>query len=260
MNTSLVVMMPEQHQPQLAALAQLLQLPLLACDDRFDKGQYALTMEQGVLGVKALGSKAGMVAVDFESGTAAHRRKQGGGELIVKAMGGSKQNRPKVLDATAGLGRDSFVLASWGFPVSMIERSNVVASLLEDGLKRAQHSDSDEVRSIASRMSLYSGQAVEYLDSLLADDCPDVIYLDPMFPDSKKSALVKKDMQAFHALVGKEADDGTELLAAALTKAVYRVVVKRPKKAPFLGDQKPNHSLEGKAVRFDIYTLKSFAK
>ena len=65
-------------------------------------------------------------------------------------------------------------------------------------------------------------------------------------------------MQAFHAIIGKETDDGDELLAAALAKAIYRVVVKRPKKAPFLANKKPNHSLQGKAVRFDVYTLKSF--
>ena len=83
----------------------------------------------------------------------------------------------------------------------------------------------------------------------------DVVYLDPMFPERKKSAKVKKQMQAFHAIVGTDADaDG--LLALALNVATYRVVVKRPAGANYLAEKKPSYSLEGKSTRYDIYTLK----
>ncbi len=76
-----------------------------------------------------------------------------------------------------------------------------------------------------------------------------------MFPERKKSAKVKKQMQAFHAIVGTDADaDG--LLALALNVATYRVVVKRPAGANYLAEKKPSYSLEGKSTRYDIYTLK----
>ncbi|MCR8924049.1 class I SAM-dependent methyltransferase [Dasania sp. GY-MA-18] len=258
--SKLVVLLDDHHQPQLHTLAQQLQLPLLNADDlACSQAEYGLGFFQQALGVKELASKAGPVCVDFVTGTAAHRRNMGGGELIVKAMGGSKQQRPSVLDVTAGLGRDSFVLASWGFSVQMLERSPVVASLLADGLLRASQCEDREVQEIASRMRLWQGEAQEYLAQIGDSIAPDIIYLDPMFPPSKKSALVKKDMRAFHAIVGKE-QDASELLAAARAKARHRVVVKRPKKSAFLAEQKPSFSLAGKAVRFDVYSLRAFAK
>jgi 16S rRNA (guanine1516-N2)-methyltransferase len=255
--------MVQGHQSRLQQLADYLQLPIIEAHDNLPEDkmpQYVLTIENHVLGIKDLHSKAGLVAVDFEAGGTAHRRNQGRGELIVKAMGGCKQRRPTILDVTAGLGRDSFVLASWGFPVNMLERSKIVASLLADGLVRAQSSANFEIEDIASQMSLTNADSIAYLSALGEQDRPDVIYMDPMFPISKKSALVKKDMQVFHAVVGKETDDGVELFTLALEKASYRVVVKRPKKAQYLAGKKPNYSLEGKAVRFDVYTIKAFSK
>ncbi|MGJ8687280.1 MAG: class I SAM-dependent methyltransferase, partial [Spongiibacteraceae bacterium] len=99
----------------------------------------------------------------------------------------------------------------------------------------------------------------EYLQALAVDDFPDVVYLDPMFPMSKKTALVKKEMRLFHSLVGED-DGGEALLAVALQRATHRVVVKRPPKADYLAGRKPQLSVSGKAVRFDIYTLKAFGK
>ncbi|WP_339670849.1 class I SAM-dependent methyltransferase [Dasania marina] len=258
--SELVVLLDESYPQQLQSLAQQLQLPLVNPDQLADShAEYGLGFFQQALGVKELASKAGPVSVDFTSGTAAHRRNMGGGELIVKAMGGSKQNRPSVLDITAGLGRDSFVLASWGFTVQMLERSPIVASLLADGLRRAQHCEDFDVQDIAGRMQLWQGEAQDYLVALSDEQLPDIIYMDPMFPPSKKSALVKKDMRVFHAIVGKE-QDGSELLATARAKARHRVVVKRPKKSTYLADQQPSFSLAGKAVRFDIYSLRAFVK
>jgi 16S rRNA (guanine1516-N2)-methyltransferase len=107
-------------------------------------------------------------------------------------------------------------------------------------------------------MHLVEGQALIYLQQAL-EPKPDVVYIDPMFPASKKAALVKKDMQAFHQVVGADSDSD-ELLAAALAACEHRVVVKRPKKAPSLADTPPNFTIEGKAIRFDVYSLKAFNK
>jgi 16S rRNA (guanine1516-N2)-methyltransferase len=193
------------------------------------------------------------VAVDF---VLAQRNRHPGKELLIKAVGGSR-NRASVLDATAGLGRDSFVMASNGCTVTMCERMPVVAALLADGLRRAERSE--ECYEIASRMRLHELAAADYLTSLAAEDCPDVVYLDPMFPVSGKSALVKKEMRLFHSLVGLDEDSG-DLLDLALQRAKHRVVVKRPPKAPYLAERKPQLSVAGKAVRFDIYPLKAFPK
>jgi 16S rRNA (guanine1516-N2)-methyltransferase len=193
--------------------------------------------------------------VDFVEGAMAHRRQFGGGsgQMIARAVGVQGRVRPRVLDATAGLGRDAFVLAALGCPLILIERQPVVAALLEDGLRRAA-ADS-EVAPIAARMQLLQGNAIVLLENW-PGETPQVIYLDPMFPHRDKSALVKKEMRLFRPLVGDD-DDAPALLAAALQLASHRVVVKRPRKAPAIAGPAPAYALEGKSSRYDIYPKKS---
>ncbi len=128
--------------------------------------------------------KVGAVYVDFVDGKAQHRRLFGGGkgQDIAKAIGLHKFKHPHVIDATAGLGRESFVLATLGCSVTLLERSPIVHALLADGLKRALASDDSEAVDIASRMTLHLADAHVWLKALPADSLPDVIYLDPMFP------------------------------------------------------------------------------
>src|SRR5690625_6989143 len=59
-------------------------------------------------------------------------------------------------------------------------------------------------------------------------------------------------MRAFHQLVGRD-DDADDLLLSALGQARYRVVVKRPRKAPLLAQREPSYQLSGKTTRFDVY-------
>jgi len=240
-------------------LADQLQLPLVdeAAAEQFP---YVLRYTDKGLAIAQTGRKAaGPVIVDFTGGGTAHRRHYGGGELIVKAVAGDKHHRPTVLDATAGLGRDSFVLASWGYPVTLCERSAVVAAVLSDGLERAKQVDDAELLAVIARMQLQATDAVAYMQTLTREMAPDAIVIDPMFPAAKKSALVKKEMQAFHHIVGADQDSAT-LLDCALTTARHRVVVKRPKKAEYLAAIKPDFSVEGKAIRFDIYSLRAYGK
>lgn len=188
------------------------------------------------------------VCVDFVE---QHRLRRPGKELLLKAIGGRRTNL-QIFDATAGLGRDSFLLASYGASVTLCERQPVVAALLGDGLRRGLVA-APEVASVVSRLTLQEGSALALLDAAQAD----VVYLDPMFPESRKSALVKKEMRLFHALVGQD-DDADALLAQALARARHRVVVKRPPHAPPLGGPAPQFAVSGKAVRFDIYPLRAF--
>lgn len=198
------------------------------------------------------------ISVDFSQGAARHRRNYGGGrgQSIAKAVGLDKGVSPSVLDATAGMGGDAFVLASLGCDVTLLERVSAVWLLLYDGLRRAREQNDDQQLSvIAQRMHLQEQDAFLYLQKAAAESV-DVVYLDPMFPQrKKKSAQVKKEMQIFHSLVGDDAD-AEKLLEPALHAAKHRVVVKRPRIAPYLAEQAPSYSLEGKSSRFDIYALK----
>ncbi len=196
---------------------------------------------------------SGPVYVDFVGGAVGHRLRFGGGrgQTIAKAVGLKGGNNPSVIDATAGLGRDAFVLASLGCRVTMVERSEIVAALLEDGLRRA--AENREIGSwITERMQLIHADAVEWMNALAEEKFPDVVYLDPMFPHKQKSALVKKEMRLFQKLVGYDENEGA-LLDAALRIAIKRVVVKRPDYAPPLAGRKPSMQIKGKKHRFDVY-------
>lgn len=199
--------------------------------------------------------KMGAVFVDFVEGKVRHRREFGGGkgQDIAKAIGLNKHSNPFVVDATAGLGRESFVLASLGCQVLMLERNPIVHALLADGLQRAQTSSDEEVLAIVQRMTLLNTSAQSWLSTITPEQYPDVIYLDPMFPERQKSALVQKEMRFFHTVVGNDEDDA-DLVELARQKVLKRVVVKRPQKAPLLGSTKPAFVIgEKAAIRFDVY-------
>lgn len=238
------------HEAALRAWALRLGLPL---DGEAD---FALQLGEEGLQLVELGPGApGPVRVDFVAGATAHRRLYGGGsgQMIAKAVGLQPGIRPQVLDATAGLGKDAFVLASLGCEVTLVERQPLIAALLEDGLSRAARDA--EVAPIAARMHLRTGDAVALMAAWDAP-VPQVVHLDPMFPHRDKSALVKKEMRLFRPLVGDD-PDAPALLAAALALASHRVVVKRPRKAPCIDGPKPGYALEGKSSRYDIYPKKA---
>ncbi|WP_417224990.1 class I SAM-dependent methyltransferase [Amphritea sp.] len=249
----------EAGQEDAQQLASRLSLPLLdQYDLRDEQFSQLLICESGRRCLQQTGRKApGPVLADFVSGAVAHRRKFGGGkgQMIAKAVGIKGSVRPQVADVTAGLGRDSFVLATLGCEVQMVERSPIIHALLESGLQQAQRDP--DVADIAARMQLVNADSIDWLADQLTTECkPQVIYVDPMFPHTDKSALVKKEMRVFRDIVGDDQDSAT-LLERALALAEYRVVVKRPRKAPTIEGQAPSYQLNGKSSRYDIYTLKS---
>lgn len=245
-------------QPRLTELAQRWQLT----HDESSPFALVLTIERLELR-KTDEPKLGAIYVDLVGGAVGHRRKFGGGkgQAIAKAAGLNKGATPTILDGTAGLGRDAFVLASLGCHVQMVERHPVVAALLDDGLERAKQ-DSDIGGWVSERMSLIHASSLNALDKIAQDETfvkPDVVYLDPMYPhpeNKKKSALVKKEMRVFQSLVGADLDaDG--LLQPALQLATKRVIVKRPDYAEWLDNQKPSMAIETKKNRFDVYVKAS---
>lgn len=217
----------------------------------------ALALEPEGLGLHALDLPgSGAVRVQFDEGALGFRlgADRARHESVVKACGLLKMPGPVIVfDATAGLLRDSCVLAAAGAEVWVGERSPVIAALIEDGLARA--ASHPALADLLSRLRFLPGDSRARLEALATEARrPMVVYLDPMFPHRDKTALVKKDMRVFRAVVGEDTDaDG--LLAPALRAATKRVVVKRPRHAPWLDGRKPALVQEGKSARFDIYLV-----
>ena len=194
----------------------------------------------------------GELRVDFVSGAVAHRLRFGGGrgQALAKAMGLRSGKTPMVVDATAGLGRDSFLLASLGAQVTMIERSEKMHGLLVQGMKRAAQEGS-EFREIIGRMTLLKGDAKDLLLGMSAE----VILVDPMHPPRTNSALVKRELRQVREIVGTD-EDAADLVMVALQNALSRVVLKWPAKAdPITGIQPCSHQIVGKSTRYDVFML-----
>lgn len=173
-------------------------------------------------------------------------------EMLVKAARVKGVEAPRAVDATAGLGEDSLLLAAAGFTVTLCEADPVIAALLEDALARA--SEHEVLGPIVERMRLVAGDSRITLERAGASTGaqPDVVYLDPMFPGRTKSAAVKKKFQLIHGLERPtEPLDEESLLQAALAAHPRKVVIKRPVKGPYLAGVKPSHAIAGKAVRYD---------
>jgi len=196
---------------------------------------------------------AGPVHIDFVNGALAHRRRYGGGrgQPLARAAGMKPGFNPTVWDATAGLGRDGFVLASLGCPVTLCERSAILAALLQDALQRAA-ADTIIGDWVRRRVRLVHGDSSELLQNLAGRRQPEVVYLDPMYPPGKQHVLVKKEIRALQELLGPDRDSSA-LLGIALGSAGRRVVVKRPRRAGWLKDKKPDTCIESKKTRYDIY-------
>lgn len=191
---------------------------------------------------------------DFVSGKNKHRRLYGGGKNqdFAKAIGIHKFPNLSVIDATAGAGKDSFVMATLGCTVTSLERSLPLYLLLSDALKRCYTSQDEKLIEICQRITLEHTDSQHYLKSKKGK-LADIIYLDPMFPSREKSAKVKKEMQIFHELVGNDSD-AASLLALARKRANKRVVVKRPIKSPYLDEKTPpSFKITGKTTRYDVY-------
>lgn len=190
--------------------------------------------------------------MDFLSDASIYRYQHGGGrqQLLARAVGLHKKKNLRICDVSAGLGRDAFVLATLGAQMTLIERSPIIAALLTDGWRRAQ--TVDWVRDLS--WQFIQADSRGYLQNLSAPELPQVIYFDPMFPERKKSALVKKEMRILRELVGDDVD-AAELLNVALQTATERVVVKRPRLAESVAGLAPSFLLTGQSSRFDIYLI-----
>lgn len=195
---------------------------------------------------------SGELRVDFVEGSVAHRLRFGGGrgQDLAKAMGLRAGKTPTIVDATAGLGRDSFLLASLGARVILIERSEQMHELLVQGMKRAAR-EGGQFREIIGRMTLLKGDALDLIPELASE----AILIDPMHPERKNSALVKQNLRQVREIVGTD-DDAADLVQLAIKHASKRVVLKWPAKAdPIEGVKKCTHQIIGKTTRYDVFMI-----
>ncbi len=243
-----------QHR-RAASLAQKLALPLAPCESE-GYGCLLVCTAAG-LHLRFTGKNPpGPLMVNFSSPAMQYRLKHGGGrrQALARAVGLKKGWQPAVIDATAGLGRDAFILAALGCHVHMLEKAPVLAALLEDGLQRAARSEAT-AEIIQQRLRFTQADSLDFLQNLQAEAYPDVIFIDPMFPERTKSSLVKKEMRILRSLSGAD-ENGPEILVVSLRRARNRVVVKRPRLAPPLLDRhEPSHRIMGKSSRFDVYLV-----
>lgn len=184
-----------------------------------------------------------LLFADFSASTWSKRKSEGKKQGLIRAC--KPMKGMKIVDATAGWGRDAAILASFGAQVLMLERHPVMSALLADALSHRDQLDTEQMQ-----LTLKETDAYSYLRDLSRAEYPDVIYIDPMHPDRSKSALVKKDMQALQQMIGAD-QDALQLIELAVTRVKQRVVVKWPQKVKSLVQS--SGSVEGKTIRFDIY-------
>ncbi|TAL63060.1 MAG: SAM-dependent methyltransferase [Legionella sp.] len=184
-----------------------------------------------------------LMSADFSLSTWKKRQTEGKKQGLIRAC--KPQPGMKIIDATAGWGKDSAILASFGAEVLMLERHPVMGLLLADALERRTEADAQHMK-----LTLENADSKSYLLALPEKDYPDVIYIDPMHPERTKSALVKKEMQVLQQLIGAD-QDVLELIQCARTRVKQRVVVKWPQKVK--GVLAADATITGKTVRFDLY-------
>jgi 16S rRNA (guanine1516-N2)-methyltransferase len=235
-------------------LSRKLSIPLVA--EETEEYDFLLLYSVKGLALKHTGENGlGPVMMSFTGPGMTYRIKHGGGrrQALARAVGLKRGWQPAVIDATAGLGRDGFILACLGCRVHMLERSPILAVLLEDALQRLQKSK-QITEIIRKRLHFTATDSMDFLQKLRQEDYPDVVYLDPMYPERTKSSLVKKEMRILRGLAGDD-KDAAKLLTTSLGCARNRVVVKRPRLAPILGSCSPSHQITGKTSRFDVYLI-----
>lgn len=227
-------------------LAQELNLPLVLHPD--ETYPYLLMLTPDYLGLQKTTGHAKPLIIDFFSKNLQYRIKNTSikKEDLARAMGLKGQTHPKIIDTTGGLACDSFIIASLGFHIEILERSPIIHALLKNALERAKD------HPVIHRLHLQHTDAITWLKQT---EKPDIIYLDPMFPERKKTALSKQNMLIFHDIVGDDAD-ASALLTTALSCATRRVVVKRPRLAAIIPAARvPSFSLKGSSSRFDVYLI-----
>ncbi len=179
---------------------------------------------------------------DFKQQLEYHRKKNYSlsKEPLAKALGLTVKRDRIVWDVTCGTAKDALLIYSFGAKVVAFERHPIIYFLLLDAKER-----------FSVNIDFIYGDSSQIDLSLLTR--PDTIYYDPMYPEKKKSALPRKEMQIFKEIVGPDTDS-ENYLEFARKIATDRVVVKRSLHAPQIKTD-INAVYEGKTTRYDMYKI-----
>lgn len=188
---------------------------------------------------------------DFK--TLSQRRAGGRQSPMAKAFGLHRHPPLSILDTTAGLARDAATLAALGCSVTAIERQPVLYALLADASQALDHVDAPPAWWPNWHTPIHD-DAIRWLLDDDRTNVYDAIYIDPMFASPRRKSRPQKAMSWLAELAGTD-NDAAELLNTARRYAGRRVVVKQHARAKPLAV--PDLSMEGRAIRFDIYLAAS---
>lgn len=225
-----------------------------------DRNDHRLCLRVDVDGLELCeaGTRGRGLCIRFDQAPGLERpsRRVTGREPIVRAMGPRKG--VTIVDATAGLARDTCLLAWLGYRVVALERSPLLAAMIRDALRRGCSRAEQRLLAALRRITFIEGDSRTLLPTVVADVTPEVIYLDPMYPPKRNTAAPKKEIRLLRRLVGDD-PDATELFLRARELPVRRVVVKRHPHAPPPGHE-PDVQFKGRTTRFDVYLRNERAK
>lgn len=244
---SLIVTASKENESKAKEFAKTYGYAYQADYDDLNKCDYLLKFDSDCISI-ATKIFAKPFYLDFTQGKLKVRRQQASkkNELLAKAIGLKTNKKMHILDATGGFGYDALIFASLGLEVTILERSPIVMALLSSAFEK--------LPLLKDRIHLIQTDAISWLTQSDKAEFPyDVIYLDPMFPERRKSSAVKKEMVILRDLVGEDLD-APLLFDRAFACPVTRIVVKRPIHAVEITRMiHPSFTVKGRANRFDIY-------
>jgi len=236
----------EAHQPQAQAAAKI--LGITARNLSHDSLEPHLELSDRGLSFFHPDARAkNKFNIDFVSGSSGWRLKRADHEKLIKKALGKSDKPLRILDCTAGLLQDTLLFLSLGHQVTAMEQSKILFLLLQDGVTRSKKTHNE----LFTNLSLIQGNACSFNHDANAFD---VIYFDPMYPPSKKSALGSGQLEYLTKILEVEeiSNDPQKDFEVLQLMPVKKMIVKRPIKAdPFHSGI--NYQVSGKTTRFDVY-------
>tara|TARA_A100001015_G_scaffold269833_1_gene321841 strand:+ start:337 stop:1074 length:738 start_codon:yes stop_codon:yes gene_type:complete len=184
--------------------------------------------------------------IDIKKGALGWRLARAQHETHLKKAIGKTDQPLRILDATAGLLRDSMIMLALGHSVTAYEQSKILYTMLNNELNQLSETDSNLLN-----FQLINSNVCE---TKFSDESFDVIYFDPMYPEDRASSARRSDLKKINSILEIEglASDPESTFTYLRNIPSTKLIVKRPLKADAF-EGSINYQITGKSVRFDIY-------